>query len=65
VYDPAFKKKKGRPSAKEICEDLIRQNRADFIAPADYTRNSKLFRIVKVLVNRIVEEEKLKKFKVR
>jgi len=53
VYDP------DKPRGKEVCEDLIRQNRADFIAQADYTQGSKLFQILQVLINCIVEEEKL------
>jgi len=63
VYDPDKKRTKDRPSAKEICEELIRQDRADFIAPADYTKTSKLFRIIQHLINRIVEEENLKALK--
>jgi hypothetical protein len=59
VYDPKKKRTKNKPSAKEICEELIRQNRADFIAPADYSRNSKLVKILRHLINRMVEEEQL------
>ncbi len=61
VYDPEKKRQKEKPSPKQICEELIEQNRADFIAPADYTADSKLFRILKTLINKIVEEEKLKR----
>jgi phosphoserine phosphatase len=57
VYDPK------KPNAKEICEELIRQNRADFIAPADYSKDSKLFKILQHLINRIVEEEELNRLK--
>lgn len=60
VYDPEKKPQKEKQSPKQICEELIEQNRADYIASADYTENSKLFRILKTLINRIVEEEKLK-----
>ena len=59
VYDPKKRKTINKPSAKELCEDLIRQNRADFIAPADYSRNSKLYKILRHLINRIVEEDHL------
>jgi hypothetical protein len=59
VYDPHKKRSKNGPSGKDICEELIRQNRADFIAPADYSESSKLVKILKVLINRIVEEERL------
>jgi len=60
VYDPKKIKENNKPSAKEICEELIKQDRADFIAPADYTPDSKLVKILQVLINRIVEEEALK-----
>jgi len=63
VYDPHKRKRKDKPSAKEICEELILQNRADYIAPADYSANSKLFNILKILINKIVEEERLKALK--
>jgi hypothetical protein len=57
VYDQNKKR------SKENCEELIRQDRADFIAPADYSKNSKLFQILKHLINRIVEEEELNRLK--
>lgn len=60
VYDPNKRKRKDKPSAKEICEELILQNRADYIAPADYSENSKLFNLLKILINKIVEEERLR-----
>jgi len=63
VYDPHIGKNKDKLSAKQICEELILQNRADYIAPADYTENSKLYKILTVLVNKIVEEERLKALK--
>jgi hypothetical protein len=63
VYDPHKRKKKDKPSAKQICEELILQNRADYIAPADYTENSKLYKIITILINKIVEVERLKALK--
>lgn len=63
VYDPKKRRTKHKPSGKEICEDLIRQDRADFIAPADYRKSSKLFKILQFLINRIVEEENLNALK--
>ncbi len=65
VYDPRRRRSKNKPSAKEICEELIIQNRADFIAPADYTENSKLFKLIKILIDKIVEEEQLKILKLK
>ena len=63
VYDAHRRKRKDKPSAKQICEELILQNRADFIAPADYTEKSRLFKILMVLINKIVDEERLKELK--
>lgn len=60
VYDPSKRKKKDKLSPKQICEKLIEQKRADFIATADYSENSKLDQILKTLINKIIEEEKLK-----
>jgi 2-hydroxy-3-keto-5-methylthiopentenyl-1-phosphate phosphatase len=63
VYDPHKLNKKGKPSAKQICEELILQNRADYISPADYTEDSKLYKLLTVLINKIVDEERLKALK--
>lgn len=60
VYDENHQGEKGQKSAKQLCLDLIDQERADYIAPADYTENSKLDKIIKTLINKIVEEENLK-----
>ena len=60
VYDPHKGKRKDKLSAKQICEELILQNRADYIAAADYSENSKLYKLLTVLINKIVEEERLK-----
>jgi len=63
VYDPNKRKKKDKPSPKQICENLIKDNRANFIAPADYSESSKLDNIIKSLIDKIVIEERLEKLK--
>jgi hypothetical protein len=63
VYDPRKTKELNKPSAKEVCEDLIMQNRADYLAPADYSTDSKLYKILQNLINIIVEIEILKSLK--
>lgn len=60
VYDPAKRRTKDKPSAKEVCEQLIAQDRADYIAPTDYSEGSKLDLIIKALINKIMDVEKLK-----
>jgi len=63
AYNPANKKREGKPSPREICEKLIADKRADFIAPADYNEGSKLDEILKSLMRRIAVEEKLNSLK--
>ncbi|MCF8235803.1 MAG: haloacid dehalogenase-like hydrolase [Bacteroidales bacterium] len=60
VYDAEKKSSAGHKSPKERCEELIQQKRADFIAAADYSNNSRLVRILQGIINRIVEDENLK-----
>lgn len=47
VYNPKIRAKKGRKSPKQICEDLISQNRANYIAPANYSEGSKLDKMIR------------------
>ena len=61
VYNQDGKSNPGRPSPKQLCEELIRQGRVDYIAPASYTENSKLVKTVKLLIDRIRIDEALKK----
>lgn len=63
VYNQAKRKKKNKPSPKQICEKLIEDKRADFITPADYSEGLKLDVILKTLIRKIVEEEKLRNYK--
>ena len=60
AYNPENKAREGNRTPRQICEKLIDDGRADFMAPADYTDGSKLDAIVKTLMRRIVEEERLK-----
>ena len=60
VYNPAGKAVEDKPSPKELCEELIKQGRVDYIAPADYTEGSPLVRTVQLLIDRIKIEESLK-----
>ncbi len=62
VYNPKKRARKDKKSPKQICEELIKQNRADFIAPADYTEDSKLDKILKLIIDKISAETGLEKF---
>lgn len=63
VYNPKMRAKKGRKSPKQICEDLIAQNRADYIAPANYQEGSELDKILKLIIDKISGEIELARFK--
>jgi phosphoserine phosphatase len=62
VYNSKVKTDKSRRSPKQICEDLIEQNRADYICPADYSEDSDLDKIIKLTLDKIYAEIELKKF---
>jgi 2-hydroxy-3-keto-5-methylthiopentenyl-1-phosphate phosphatase len=49
VYEPGNKK------GLKTCKELLRAGRVDFIAEADYRKNKELDRLVKLLLNNIVE----------
>ena len=60
VYNPNSVPTPERPvSAKEKCINLIRQKRADYIGPADYTENSELEVILKKVIDKIAVEQDL------
>ena len=62
VYNPKIRAKKNRKSPKQICEDLINQNRADYIAPANYSEGSELDKMIKLIIDKIHLEIELKKY---
>ncbi|MGV8112466.1 MAG: HAD family hydrolase [Lentimicrobium sp.] len=62
VYNPGIKSAKDKPSPRENCESLIRQNRASYIAPADYTEGSPLDRLIRLVIGKIKTEVELKGF---
>ncbi len=53
VYNPKIPKKKG------IAQKLLRQKRVNFIAPADYTRDSRAFELVCAIIDKIRAEHLL------
>lgn len=62
VYNPKIRAKKGKKSPKQICEELINQNRADYIVPANYSEGSELDSLLKLVIDKIASEIELKKF---
>jgi len=63
VYDPAVVSNEGSLTGKQICENLLHEKRADFIAPADFSDGSRVDTLIKTLIRKIKEEETLKYFK--
>jgi len=60
VYNEDFVPTESRKRApKEICEEIVRQQRADFMAPANYSENSPLDILIKRCVDKIVAEQEL------
>ncbi|MCD4665783.1 MAG: haloacid dehalogenase-like hydrolase [Bacteroidales bacterium] len=62
VYNSKVRANKNRPSPKQICEGLILQNRADYIASANYSEGSDLDKIIKLIIDKISVEAKLQKY---
>ena len=60
VYNPKLRAKKSKLSPKQICLDLIDQKRADYIAPADYSEDSVLDKLIKTVIDKIHAEIELK-----
>ncbi|MEE4176020.1 MAG: HAD family hydrolase [Bacteroides sp.] len=58
VYNTNEDSPPGKPTQEQLCRELVRHGRVDYIAPADYLEGSRLDYIVKLLINkiRIVEE---------
>jgi len=60
VYNEDFKPTEIRKkSPKELCEEIVLQQRADFMAPANYLENSQLDILIKRCIDKIVAEQKL------
>ena len=63
VFNPAITQRPGKESPRKICLDLVKNNRADYIAPADYRENSALDRIIKRVIDKIACEYELLEIK--
>ena len=56
VFDPT------RPGKKDTARKLLRQGRVNFITPASYTKDSRTFRIVCAIIDKIKAETELRQF---
>nr|WP_260182328.1 HAD family hydrolase [Ornithobacterium rhinotracheale] len=61
VYNPNTRTKAGK-KAKKNCEELLKQKRATYIAPARYTEDSELFEIIRLCIDQISTKVDLSKF---
>lgn len=56
VFDPS------RPKKKESAQKLLRQGRVNFITPASYTKDSRTYRLVTAIIDKIKAESELRQF---
>ncbi|MBP5374427.1 MAG: haloacid dehalogenase-like hydrolase [Bacteroidales bacterium] len=56
VFDPA------KPGKKGTAQKLLRQGRVNFITPAQYTRDSRTFRLVCAIIDKIKADSELMQF---
>ena len=56
VFDPA------RPAKKAVAQKLLRQERVNFITPASYTKDSRTFRLVCAIIDKIKADNELRQF---
>lgn len=59
VYNPDQRTNAGKKS-KTNCQKLIAEKRANFIAPADYTEGSNLYKIIQLSIDKIAAEVDLR-----
>lgn len=62
VYNPNSKSKAGKKS-KAITQQLVTQGRANYVASADYSEGSSLFKVIQLCIDSIASEIELMKYK--
>jgi phosphoserine phosphatase len=62
VYNPDTKTKAGK-KAKKITQELVAQGRANYVAPADYSEGSSLYKILQLCIDSMAAEIELQSFK--
>ncbi len=53
VYNPKSVNTGNQKSQKQICRELIKHDRVDYIAEADYSESSELVSVIKLLIDKI------------
>ncbi|MDR2868662.1 MAG: haloacid dehalogenase-like hydrolase [Bacteroidales bacterium] len=59
VYNPSLAKNDNQISSKQLCMNIVEAKRADYFAPADYSENSPLDRILCHALDKIMAEQLL------
>lgn len=60
VYNPDFIPNSSKKiSPKALCQEIVRNKRADFMAPANYSENSPLDLLIKKCIDKIVSDQLL------
>jgi hypothetical protein len=55
VYDPDKIREKDKDTPRDVAIKLVVQERAKYIAPANYTFDSELVKIIKLIIDKISE----------
>jgi len=60
VYNPEYKSiNPNKRSPKELCTEIVENNRADFMAPADYSKEKELDLLIKKCIDKIIADQTL------
>ena len=62
VYNPNVRATKKKKSPKQLCQELLQQKRATYMAPADYTENGELFKLLTRIIDKISLDVELGKY---
>lgn len=62
VYNPQTNTKDGK-KAKKITQELVSQGRANYVAPADYSEGSSLYKIIQLCIDSMAAEIELQNYK--
>jgi 2-hydroxy-3-keto-5-methylthiopentenyl-1-phosphate phosphatase len=63
VYDPNKNGNADKPSAKQLSQKLLEEQRADYALPANYSEGKKLDKLIKNIIDKISSEAEITKLK--